>query len=310
MKTSLYDTFVIDGVRRTDDGYLAAFAKVARTGIQTYRGSELGRPDLATVRVYRPPAEVFHADAMKSFAHRPVTLTHPKTMVNSKNWKRYAKGQTVGEVVRDGEYVRVPMVMMDAGLIDAYERNGIRELSMGYTCDLKWEPGTTPRGEVYDAIQTAIRGNHLAVVPTARGGDQLRIGDDGTFRALVDKLKEEDPDDQDEDDDEDDYTGDSSDLYDTDFTEKQREHLAKTGAAMPGGGFPIRNAEDLHHAMEAIGRAKDPEAARAHIRERAKALGLESELSASFKDSWGNIDLRVKDAWSDEARAAAAEARH
>src|SRR5579859_3300261 len=99
MRTNLYDTFVIDGVRRTDDGYLAAFAKVARTGIQEYKGSELGRPDLGTVRVYRPPEEVFHADAMKSFAHRPVTLTHPRQMVNAKNWKKYSKGQTGAEVV-------------------------------------------------------------------------------------------------------------------------------------------------------------------------------------------------------------------
>ncbi len=251
---------------------------------------------------------------MKSFAHRPVTFTHPKTMVNSKNWKRYSKGMTGAEVVRDGEYVKCPMVLMDAGLIDAYEKKGIRELSVGYTCDLKWERGTTPRGEMYDAVQTGIRGNHLAVVPTARGGDQLRIGDDGTFRAMVDRLKldagdpdENDDEPYDEDDDEDDdedksYMGDYSDarpcVYDTDFSEKQRARLAKSGAAMPGGGFPIRNAEDLHHAMEAIGRAKDPDAARAHIRERAKALGLESELSASFKD-----------AWSDEARAAALEAR-
>src|SRR6266403_2191316 len=286
----LYDTFTMDGVRRTSDGYLTAFARVARTGIQQYRGSELGRPDLGTVSVYRPPEEVFHADAMKSFAHRPVTFTHPKTMVNSKNWKRYSKGMTGAEVVRDGEYVKCPMVLMDAGLIDAYEKKGIRELSVGYTCDLKWERGTTPRGEMYDAVQTGIRGNHLAVVPTARGGDQLRIGDDGTFRAMVDRLKldagdpdENDDEPYDEDDDEDDdedksYMGDYSDarpcVYDTDFSEKQRARLAKSGAARPGGGFPIRNAEDLHHAMEAIGRAKDPDAARAHIRERAKALGL------------------------------------
>lgn len=175
---NLHDTFTIDGARRTGDGYLTAFARVARTGIQEYKGSELGRPDLGTVKVYRPESEVFAPDAMKSFAHRPITLTHPKVPVNSKNWKTHAKGQTGDEVVRDGQFVRVPMVMMDQSLIDAYERGGVRELSMGYSTDLKWEAGTTPDGMTYDAVQTNIRGNHLAVVPVARGGDQLRIGDD------------------------------------------------------------------------------------------------------------------------------------
>ena len=178
---NLFDAFVIDGVRRTADGYLAAHAKVARTGIQIYRGSELGKPELDKVRVYRPPEEVFHADALKSFTHRPVTLKHPNVPVTAKNWKRYAGGQTGDEVVRDGEYIRVPMVMMDQKLIDAYEKDGVKELSMGYSTDIKWRTGVTDAGESYDAVQTAIRGNHLAVVPVARGGDQLRLGDqDGT----------------------------------------------------------------------------------------------------------------------------------
>lgn len=329
----LYDTLALDGVRRTADGYLAAFARIARTGIQEYKGSEVGRPDMKTVRIYRPPNEVFAPDALKSFAHRPVTLTHPTTPVTAKNWKRYAGGQTGAEVVRDGEFVRVPMVMMDQRLIDAYEKRGVKELSMGYSTELLWDAGTTPDGQAYDAVQTEIRGNHLAVVPVARGGDQLRIGDRGrkrrkplafdtetSFRALLDKINEQyDPDDEDEfnedddlrmsdmgdddenedeDEDESPYTGDASMMYDTEFSAGQRKKLAESGAAMPDGGFPIRNAEDLHHAMEAIGRAKDPSAARAHIKSRAKALGLESELSQSFKD-----------AWSDESRAAALEAR-
>jgi hypothetical protein len=292
MTMKLTDAFTVDNVHRTSDGYLAAFARVARTGIQIYRGSEVGRPDMGEVRVYRPPDEVFNADALRSFAHRPVTLTHPKVPVTSKNWKKYSGGQTGDHVVRDGEFIRVPMVMMDQRIIDAYEKQGIKELSMGYSTDLKWTTdGKAPDGTACDAYQTNIRGNHLAVVPLARGGDKLRIGDASGWQAMLDKMDEEsDPDgDDDEDEDEDDVIGEylSSDalMYDTDFTAAQREELAKSGAAMPGGGFPIRNAEDLHHAMEAIGRAKDPSAAKAHIRKRAKALGLESELSASFKDA-------------------------
>jgi hypothetical protein len=73
-------------------------------------------------------------------------------------------------------------------------------------------------------------------------------------------------------------------LLERTFSAARREKLAKTGAAMPHGGFPIVNAEDLANAIQAIGRAKDPEAAKAHIRKRAKVLGL----TANLPDSWGD----------------------
>jgi len=59
------------------------------------------------------------------------------------------------------------------------------------------------------------------------------------------------------------------------FTEKQRRRLAKSGAALPDGSFPIRNCSDLANARQAIGRAAPGKRARvrAHIAKRAKALG-------------------------------------
>lgn len=176
----LTDSFVMDAVRKTKDGYLVANARIARTGVQLYNGAEIGRPDLDVVRVYRPPSEVFNKQAMHSLAHKPVTLLHPPVMVDAANWDKYAVGHTGDEVTRDGECVRVPMVIMDAQAIKAFEKHGVKELSVGYSTDLKWGQGKTPSGEVYDAKQTAIRGNHLAVVPAARGGSRLSLGDDRT----------------------------------------------------------------------------------------------------------------------------------
>lgn len=176
------DTFLIDGTRKTTDGYLVADARVARTGIQTYRGYELGKPDVSEVRVYRPPAEVFATDAMRSFAHRPVTNDHPSVPVTPDNWRDHARGQTGDEVVRDGEFIRVPLMLTDAAIIAAVE-SGKRELSMGYAAELDFTPGITDAGEKYDAVQKNIRANHLAVVTTARGGPKLAIGDDkGTLK--------------------------------------------------------------------------------------------------------------------------------
>lgn len=67
------------------------------------------------------------------------------------------------------------------------------------------------------------------------------------------------------------------------FSAEERRDDARSGAAESDGSFPIENATDLHNAMRAVGRSKNPAKTRAHIRARARALGLESELSDAFK---------------------------
>jgi cation transport regulator ChaB len=175
--------------RRTKDGYLVCSARIARTGIQLYAGDELGIPDEPIVRVYRPPEEVFSKASMHSMAHLPITLDHPDTMVDADNWRQHAIGHIGEEVSRDGDCLRVPLIIMDSKAIEAYEKHGVKQLSVGYGCDLKWNAGVTPDGETYDAKQTAIRGNHLAVVPAARGGSRLCIGDDHHQKGEADMVK-------------------------------------------------------------------------------------------------------------------------
>lgn len=170
------DVVAIGDARVTRDGYLVVDAKIARTGIQVYAGAEMGRPDLASVRVFRPEEEVFAGDAMASLAHRPMTVDHPREAVTADNWKRHAVGFVGGEVARDGDYIRVPLTIMDKGAIDEV-RGGKRQLSVGYSCDVEWTGGKTASGEAYDAIQRNIRGNHLAIVDAARAGPACRIGD-------------------------------------------------------------------------------------------------------------------------------------
>lgn len=81
------------------------------------------------------------------------------------------------------------------------------------------------------------------------------------------------------------------DLEKKEFTPKEREKLADEKKAMPGGGFPIENESDLKNAIQAIGRAKDPEAAKAHIKDRAKALGL----TALIPEQWGGGEAKKAD---------------
>jgi hypothetical protein len=102
--------------------------------------------------------------------------------VDASNWKKYSVGQTGDEVVRDGEFVRVPTVLMDNGAINDV-RGGKKQLSLGYRAELDWQRGVT-NGQEYDAVQTNIRANHLAIVDGARGGPMPCIGD--SFTAFAD----------------------------------------------------------------------------------------------------------------------------
>ena len=173
----LFDVLTIQDARKTRDGNIVANVRAARSGIQVYKGFEVGRPDLTDVRVFRPESEVFAKDSLITYAHRTVTLTHPDELVSPENWKHVAVGHTDGEVARDGEFVRVSMFLADKAAIDAVD-SGIRQLSMGYTADIDWTDGTTPDGQQFDAVQRNMRMNHLAVVAAARGGLELNIGDD------------------------------------------------------------------------------------------------------------------------------------
>lgn len=173
------DTVAVDksSIRKTADGYALLTARVARGGnVQVYLGDELGRPDMPLVRVFRPEGEVFRQDAMASYSGVPITIGHPKSGVNAANWKDLARGEVGEDVIRDGEFVRVPMMLRDQKAIDEVNR-GVRELSAGYSAELHWADGTSPSGEPYDAYMTDLKQNHIAIVERARGGAELRIGD-------------------------------------------------------------------------------------------------------------------------------------
>jgi len=182
--SSFEETFALDSamfndkfaLHQTKDGYLVCQPRVARTGIQIYKGVEVGRPDLEEVRVYRPESEVMSRDAVFSLAAKPVTIEHPNELVTSENWRDNAVGYIGDEILRDGDFVRVPLHLMDAKAVREV-KSGRSQLSVGYTAELQWGDGVTPSGEPYNVKQTAIRANHVAITHTARGGPLLRMGD-------------------------------------------------------------------------------------------------------------------------------------
>lgn len=71
-------------------------------------------------------------------------------------------------------------------------------------------------------------------------------------------------------------------VQERDFSSDARDKAAKSGAAMPDGSFPIENEKDLENAIKAVGRAKNPTKAKAHIKSRARALGC----TKCLPDAW------------------------
>jgi len=163
--------------RMTAEGYLVVPARIARTGIQEYLAHEIGLdggPD-RVIRVYRPESEVFDPAAIASFDGLPITDDHPGVSVNADNWGQYAVGFT-RTPRREGDYVVVDLYITRRSAIDKIKAGKV-ELSAGYGADYIDEPGTTPDGQPYDAIQARIRGNHVAIVDAGRCGPACRVSD-------------------------------------------------------------------------------------------------------------------------------------
>lgn len=80
-----------------------------------------------------------------------------------------------------------------------------------------------------------------------------------------------------------------------DYTGDERDVMAASGVALPDGSYPIRTVADLRNAIQAIGRAKDPEAAKAHIRRRARALGKQNLIPDSWKTATPDMGKAAPD---------------
>ena len=73
------------------------------------------------------------------------------------------------------------------------------------------------------------------------------------------------------------------DLVKRKFTAEQRRRMAEEGQAMPDGSYPIANRTDLMNAIRSWGRGGADPQVKAHIKRRAKALGLSDMIPENWK---------------------------
>lgn len=164
------------------EGYFYDNPILTRTGIFKYTledGSER--------RELRRAEDVFDPESLASYEGKPIIITHDAQVIDKDNAHRERVGTILTPGQQDGETVRAKIVIDDP---DAVKASGLRELSVGYYQDLIMEPGEW-EGEPYDAIQTHIRVNHLALVAVARAGDDARLNMDGQDNGGTDPMDDE-----------------------------------------------------------------------------------------------------------------------
>lgn len=164
-----------------DGSVLFKDVPIGRTGEQEYDATE--RPELmpdarGKVIVRRTPEEVFSERAMASFEGMAVTIGHPRDFngeiifVTPENWRQLANGHI--QNVRRGQGSESDLLLADVIVktpegLQAID-DGDDEVSCGYDADYEQiSPGL--------ANQSAITGNHLALVPNGRAGFRCKIGD-------------------------------------------------------------------------------------------------------------------------------------
>lgn len=164
-----------------DGSVLFKDVPIGRTGEQEYDATE--RPELVPdargkVMVRRTPEEVFSERAMASFESMAVTIGHPRDFngeiifVTPENWRQLANGHI--QNVRRGNGSKSDLLLADV-IVKTLEGlqaidDGDDEVSCGYDADYEQiSPGL--------ANQSAITGNHLALVPNGRAGFRCKIGD-------------------------------------------------------------------------------------------------------------------------------------
>jgi len=178
---------------RTPQGFLRVEGYVGRAGIYEYVNTPEDEADgygkSGTIRrELRPEEEVASESTLSGFEGASLTERHPKQKITAKNARSYEVGTATERARWDSTTKRVAVSMMvkDPATISKVEKGELVELSPGYTSMIYKTPGAdkrygypgNPEGK-YDVVQREIEINHLALVPHARGGADLRIRLDG-----------------------------------------------------------------------------------------------------------------------------------
>lgn len=163
--------------KETPQGFLIVEGIASRAGVFEY-----SRADGSIQRELRLPEHVQSDAALSGYQGAPLTKGHPENPVTPRTSKQVSVGTVLEPARKDGHNVRVRMCIQDSDAIAAVRSKRMAALSTGYSIDLVETPGVHPEFGRYDAIQTNLVINHLALCETGRAGPIARIRTDSSGR--------------------------------------------------------------------------------------------------------------------------------
>jgi len=177
-RTEIFDSRFQD-VSFTDEGFMRVPIRATRIGIFPYI-----MKDGSIRRELRSSEEVFSVDSLETLKNKIITDSHPKGMVDSKNAKKLQIGH-VGEQIQvsESKFIDINGLITDEKIIKKISNKEQQQVSCGYTAFVV-DKGGIWNGQEYDAIQTNIRYNHVALVDVGRAGPNVKLKldeSDGVF---------------------------------------------------------------------------------------------------------------------------------
>lgn len=160
------DYGLIQSARKNPDGSISAYMRVASAD----RPMRYLNLDGSSRYESITRDQLFKKGSIETLKMQVLTLDHPEDDVTPDNYYLHAAGSVGSLIAFDGDYLGVVAAIRSRDAIAAYDA-GIRQVSPGYNRKL----ATTDRDGYFQQLDRDY--NHLAIVPLARGGGDIRIKD-------------------------------------------------------------------------------------------------------------------------------------
>ena len=147
---------------------------ISSFGIFDYGAGQLGLggDPMRIVKVYRPESAVNDPAAIESFKNVPLINDHEmlsgfKDDENATAPEEHGvAGVLTSNVYYDSPWMRGDLKVFSREMQELLNK-GKKDLSLGYSCDFELKSGIFD-GQAYEAVQTNLRGNHIALVDEGR----------------------------------------------------------------------------------------------------------------------------------------------
>jgi hypothetical protein len=160
------------------NGYVSVNRRpISKAGIFEYLGSSIGAEDPNKIyKVYRPAEELSNKETIDSFKLVPLIDDHEMLGTDATPAENKGVQGTTGEDIYFDDDTLFGNLKVYSDALKTLIDGGKKDLSLGYRCEYDFKEGIF-NGEKYDAIQTKLRGNHVALVDNGRMGKEVSVCD-------------------------------------------------------------------------------------------------------------------------------------